>query len=101
MKKTTKLLMSFLVAMTVFGLMPNMVPAEAQTGTGPGGCTTDCPDRALGAISEAFPGNWRNMNVATLAKTIINWALYLAAIVAVIMIIYGGFLYITSAGNDV
>jgi hypothetical protein len=38
-------------------------------------------------------------NIASIFRLIINWALAIAFIAAVIMLIYGGFLYITSAGN--
>ncbi len=38
-------------------------------------------------------------SIASIFKLIINWALAIAFIAAVIMLIYGGFLYITSAGN--
>lgn len=39
-------------------------------------------------------------SLASLFKLIINWALAIAFIAAVIILIYGGFLYITSAGNE-
>jgi hypothetical protein len=38
-------------------------------------------------------------SVASIFRLIINWALAIAFIAAVIILIYGGFLYITSAGN--
>lgn len=38
-------------------------------------------------------------SIAAIFRLIINWALAIAFIAAVIMLIYGGFLYITSAGN--
>lgn len=38
-------------------------------------------------------------SIAGIFRLIINWALALAFIAAVIVLIYGGFLYITSAGN--
>ena len=41
-----------------------------------------------------------NFDLASLFKTIINYALGIAFFVAVIYLIYGGFLYITSAGNE-
>lgn len=90
------------MALVLVGMVPSFFPANAQLGggTGPGGCTTDCPDAGLRGIQAAFPTNLRDMDVAELSRTIINWALYLAAIIAVIFIIYGGFMYITSAGND-
>jgi hypothetical protein len=36
----------------------------------------------------------------TLARTIVNFFLYFLGFVATLMIIYGGVLYVTSAGND-
>ncbi len=39
-------------------------------------------------------------NLVDLFNTIINYALGIAFFVAVIFLIYGGFLYITSAGNE-
>jgi hypothetical protein len=41
-----------------------------------------------------------NIDLPALFKTIINYALGIAFFVAVIYLIYGGFLYITSAGNE-
>jgi hypothetical protein len=38
-------------------------------------------------------------SIASIFRLIINWALAIAFILAVIVLIYGGFLYITSAGN--
>lgn len=42
----------------------------------------------------------QDVNLPTLFKTIINYALGIAFFVSVIYLIYGGFLYITSAGNE-
>lgn len=39
-------------------------------------------------------------SIAAIFRLIINWALAIAFIAAVIMLIWGGFRYITSAGND-
>lgn len=36
----------------------------------------------------------------TLARTIVNFFLYFLGFIATLMIIYGGILYVTSAGND-
>lgn len=38
-------------------------------------------------------------SVASIFRLIINWALAIAFIAAVVVLIYGGFRYITSAGN--
>jgi len=55
--------------------------------------TTDNPDN----ISAATGGEG---SFRTLARTIINWFLGFLGFIAVAMIIYGGFLYVTSAGNE-
>ncbi len=39
-------------------------------------------------------------NISQIFRLIISWALAIAFIAAVIMLIWGGFRYITSAGND-
>ena len=41
-----------------------------------------------------------NIDIPELFRTVINYALGIAFFVAVIYLIYGGFLYITSAGNE-
>jgi hypothetical protein len=38
-------------------------------------------------------------SISSIFRLIINWALAIAFIAAVVVLIYGGFLYITSAGN--
>src|SRR5438876_7743675 len=42
----------------------------------------------------------QDTSLSSIFKTIINWALGIAFALAVIYLIYGGFLYITSAGNE-
>lgn len=39
-------------------------------------------------------------SIASIFRLIINWALAIAFIAAVVVLIYGGFMYITSAGNQ-
>jgi hypothetical protein len=79
----------------MFAFAPSFVPVMAQpTGSG------DAAQAGLNDIGQAFPeGAKRGKTVQEITKLVIDWALYLAAIIAVIFIIYGGFLYITSAGN--
>lgn len=84
-------------------LVPSFTPVQAQTSsscTNGSGSGVDCPNEGLSAIKSAFPGSSRASDLPTLVRIIINWALYLSAIVAVIFIIIGGFMYITSAGNE-
>lgn len=96
---------SILGALAVTVMMffaPSFIPAQAQSssctnGTGSG---VDCPNEGLRAIQAAFPGSQRATDFPTLVRIIINWALYLSAIIAVIFIIIGGYFYITSAGNE-
>ena len=53
----------------------------------------DSPDNITTATGGE--GSFRN-----LAKTIVNFFLYFLGFIATVMIIYGGVLYVTSAGND-
>ena len=48
-------------------------------------------------ITSATGGEGSARNIA---RTIINYFLFFLGLVATVMIIYGGFLYITSAGED-
>lgn len=86
------------IALIMF-LAPTMAPVYAQTPA----CTNgqDCPQKGLDDINAAFPqGAKKALDVPATVRLVINWALYLSAIVAVIYIIIGGFLYMTSAGDS-
>jgi hypothetical protein len=77
-------------------LSPNQVLAQSQICQG-----QDCAQQGLTDIGQSFPvGAKRDGDIKLVAKKIIEWALYFAAIIAVIFLIIGGFLYITSAGNE-
>jgi len=52
-----------------------------------------------GAYPENVGSNSTAVDIPGMAKKIINWALYLAGMIAVIFVIIGGFLYMTSAGD--
>lgn len=80
--------------MALFAFVPSATPAYAQNSD----CTTDCVQSGLTDIQDAFP-NKTQKTLPELVKLVINWALYLSAIIAVIFIIIGGFMYITSAGD--
>jgi hypothetical protein len=54
---------------------------------------SDSPSNIQGATGSE--GSFR-----TILRTIINFVLYFLGLVATIMVIYGGFLYITSQGED-
>jgi hypothetical protein len=79
----------FVVVMMV-ALAPIYVPfvAKAQLVTT---FVNNCPANTGVRCSEG--------SIASIFHLIINWALAIAFIAAVIMLIYGGFRYITSAGN--
>ena len=100
-KITLKVLGGIVALMAVFFFVPNFSPVQAQSATGCPVNNPDCAQKGLTDIGEAFPGGMRNANysVKDIAKRVIEWALYLAAIIAVIFIIIGGFLYITSTGD--
>lgn len=65
------------------------------------------PSITHGALIDSFANNCpadtgvrcTEGSIASIFRLIINWALAIAFIAAVIVLIYGGFLYITSAGN--
>ncbi len=79
-------------------VMPLAVAAQSPTSGG---------DRVQGGLEDiktAFPSGRAQGDgvddVGSLVKTILEWALYLAGIIAIVFIIIGGFYYITAAGND-
>ena len=70
-------------------MMASFAPVHAQGFISP----TDNP----GAISSATGGQG---SFRSLALTIVNFFLTFLGLIAVVMIIYGGFLYVTAAGNQ-
>ena len=81
----------------MFVVAPSFVAVNAQS---PGASGNPAQD-GLRDIGAAFPdGAKQGKTVQEIIKIVINWSLYLAAIISVIFIIIGGFLYITSAGNE-
>lgn len=98
MQKTFILSLLGLAFSFVFVFAPSISTITAQSKV----CTgSDCAQQGLNDIGSAFPnGAQQERRVQDIVKMIIDWALYLAAIAAVIFIIIGGFLYITSAGNS-
>lgn len=74
----------------MLSLIPLVIPSivEAQLVNG---FVNNCPVETGVRCSEG--------SIAQIFRLIINWALAIAFIAAVIVLIYGGFLYITSAGN--
>jgi hypothetical protein len=86
MKKFMAPLLGLLVAVGVMTF--GVDPAFAQLID-----PTDSPSNIQGATGSE--GSFR-----TILRTIINFVLYFLGLVATIMVIYGGFLYITSQGED-
>ena len=86
MKKFMAPLLGLLVAVGIFTL--GIDPAYAQLID-----PSDSPANVTGATGGE--GSFRSI-----LRTIINFALYFLGLVATIMVIYGGFLYITSQGED-
>ncbi len=96
MKKITILFAPLLISLSLM-LVPNLAMAQ----TNPCAGSPDPVKCGLDQTKQAYPaGATQEQDIGALVHTVINWALYLSAIVAVIFIIIGGFRYITSAGND-
>ncbi len=87
--------------LSVLGLLAfDATPALAQSNTvGTGGSTSpmindyDNPDNVMQSTS--FGGSARQG-----VLTIVNYFLFFLGLIATIMVIYGGFLYITAGGDD-
>lgn len=88
--------------MMFFAPILSVVPVQAQQSLP---CSTnatggDCPQAGLTDVGNAFPtGAKRALDIPTTVHLVINWALYIAAIIAVVFVIIGGFMYMTSAGD--
>lgn len=101
MKKVLLHMFLTLVTVVVFAWVP-MTVADAQR---PASSTTSSGDRVqdgLNDIKGAFPETVVDSEATpqSLAKTVIDYALYVASIVAVIFIIIGGYYYITARGDE-
>ena len=53
----------------------------------------------LNTVGPAFPVGSSTESFANVIRVVITWALYFAAVIAVLAIIYGGYLYLFSAGD--
>ncbi len=96
--------MMAVVFVTIFAWIP-LTKVDAQTSPSPATSTSSSGDRVqdgLDSISEAFPETIVDKDATPegLAKRVIDIALYVSAIVAVIFVIYGGYQYIYAGGND-
>ena len=96
-----KLISKSLVGIAIAAMslvVPLSVAAQSPTSS------SDKVQGGLNDIKGAYPSGRAQgdgvEDIDSLAKTIIEWALYLAAIVAVVFIIIGGYYYITARGND-
>lgn len=92
------LLLSILPLMSLVLLFATApAPALAQSTVGNGRSV----EAGLNNIADAFPaGAKQGKSVSEIAKIVIEWALYVSAMIAVIFIIIGGFTYMTARGND-
>lgn len=89
-KSTLKQILVLLGVMTGVLALFNMIPvagAQSMLSTGDN----------IGAVSQATGGE---TDLRELIKTLINYALGFLGLFAVIMVIYGGFLYVSSAGDE-
>lgn len=94
LKKLNWLNVALFVIVTVVSIAPVLATAAAPRMAGAqliNQFVNNCPADTGVRCSEG--------SIAQIFRLIINWALAIAFIAAVIMLIYGGFRYITSAGN--
>jgi hypothetical protein len=101
----TKLLLIFAIALGSMFFVPvpvsavscesGMVPATNM----PSQCVkSECKDVQAAQIEACQNGDGRDLNAVF--KTIVNTALYIIGALGVLMLIYGGIRYTTSAGNS-
>ena len=89
---------------------PGLVPAVASAQTGCGnigtgiadGANAATPNNGGGNIDSCSSTNATNANseIGKIAQNVVNIFSYVVGAIAVIMIIYGGFRYITSGGDS-
>ncbi len=83
--------------------LPVAVPAAVSASTG--GCKNNITQNIAGGASSTgsdvnCESNDSTNNIGNLAKNIVNIFSFIVGAVAVLMIIYGGFRYITSGGDS-
>jgi hypothetical protein len=59
----------------------------------------DTPTTATGWLS-ALSGSGVNEDLGSLITRLINWAIGIAALISVVMLIFSGYRYITAAGDE-
>jgi hypothetical protein len=80
---------------------PSIVMADCGAGaTATGSYINSGVNTAFGSNNSCQNGTPASSSLATIAKTVVNIFSLIVGIVAVIMIIYGGFRYITSGGES-
>ncbi len=105
-KQTLVTIVMTMMVVMIFAIVPLATTnAQKSTTNNSSTTTTSGGDRiqdGLSGISEAFPETVvsKDGDLKDLAKKVIDVALYVAAIVAVIFIIIGGYRYIFSAGSE-
>ena len=87
MKKITRITLGFFLALALFAALPAFAQVNGLIGT------QDNPENI--ATNTTWGGNAKNA-----ARLIVNYFLFFLGIVATIFVIYGGFLYVTSGGDD-
>lgn len=91
-----------LLVLSPFASVEAQIKPKTTPGTSTSGGNQKTVQDGLDDISAAFPETAikKDTGPEELAKTIIEYALYLSAVIAVIFIIYGGYQYIFSGGSD-
>lgn len=91
-----------LLVLSPFATVDAQIKPKTTPGTTNSGGSQKTVQDGLGDISAAFPDTVvdKDTGPQELAKTVIEYALYLSGILAVIFIIYGGYQYIFSGGSD-
>ncbi|MCF7812641.1 pilin [Candidatus Gracilibacteria bacterium] len=92
MKKFLAPVLGFLAVLGLFAFDASLVFAQPVS---PGGLIDQGDNPQNIAASTTFGGSFRDA-----LRTIINYFLFFLGIVATIMVIYGGFMYVTSQGDD-
>lgn len=78
----------------------SIAPVTTPSGTPAGGSSDEIKSQLSGRINfleGILPGQ---TNIADLIGNIVNYAFDFVGIIAVAMLVYGGFLYITSGGDE-
>jgi hypothetical protein len=96
--KMIKKIKILLVILATFGLIAIPAAASADTIGSALTCGTDLTN-AGGGCTQATAGN-STSSISTLINEVITVFSWIVGSISIIMIIYGGFRYVTSGGND-